>query len=84
MHQTEVRSSGFDAPSRSHWTGPNGPGDYITIVQEGAPEGAYLSYANTAGGSPVTQTVPDSAGAYETRYVAGKGSTLGSVPIGVN
>jgi Ca-activated chloride channel family protein len=71
MHQTEVRSSGFDAPSRSHWTGPNGPGDYITIVQEGAPEGAYLSYAITAG-------------AYETRYVAGKGSTLGSVPIGVN
>lgn len=66
------------------WTGPNGPGDYITIVQDGAPEGAYLSYANTAGGSPVTLTAPDGAGAYEIRYVAGEGSTLGSVPIGVN
>ena len=66
------------------WTGPNGPGDYITIVAQGAAEGEYLSYAYTATGSPVTLTAPDSAGAYEIRYVAGEGSTLGRVPIGVN
>ena len=50
------------------WSGPNGPGDYITIVAAGAPAGAYLSYAYTANGSPVTLTAPQEPGSYEVRY----------------
>ena len=50
------------------WTGPNGPGDYVTIVAAGASESAYLDYAYTTEGSPVTLTAPDEPGAYEIRY----------------
>jgi Ca-activated chloride channel family protein len=64
------------------WTGPNAPGDYITIVAAGAAEGSYLSYAYTGAGNPVTITAPDTAGAYEIRYVYGAdGSTLVSQAI---
>ena len=55
------------------WAGPNGPGDYITIVEAGSPEGAYLSYAYTAAGNPASLTAPDTGGAYEVRYVSGQG-----------
>jgi Ca-activated chloride channel homolog len=50
------------------WTGPNGPGDYVTIVPAGAAESAYLDYAYTTEGSPVTLTAPAEPGAYEIRY----------------
>jgi Ca-activated chloride channel family protein len=66
------------------WTGPNGPGDYITIVAQDAPEGTYRSYENASTGSPVTLTAPEESGAYEVRYVAGEGPTLHRVPITVN
>lgn len=52
------------------WTGPNGPSDYITIVLEGAPEGAYNDYAYTTEGSPVTLIAPAVDGNYEIRYVS--------------
>lgn len=52
------------------WTGPNGPGDYITIAPVGSPDNTYLSYFDTSTGSPGTLTAPDTAGAYEIRYVA--------------
>lgn len=59
------------------WTGPGNPGDYVTIVPEGAEEGRYLFYAYTGAGSPATLTAPIAAGAYEVRYVTGQnGSTL--------
>jgi Ca-activated chloride channel family protein len=64
------------------WTGPNAPGDYITIVAAGAAEGSYLSYAYTGAGNPVNITAPDTAGAYEIRYVYGSnGQTLVSQAI---
>ncbi|HUP14596.1 MAG TPA: hypothetical protein VM848_00860, partial [Acidimicrobiia bacterium] len=50
------------------WTGPNGPGDYVTIVPAGAVETAYLDYAYTTEGSPLTLTAPAEPGAYEIRY----------------
>ena len=67
------------------WTGPNGPGDYITIVATGAPPGAYLSYANTSNGSPARLTAPAAPGAYELRYVVERAgvTTLATRPIEV-
>ena len=51
------------------WTGPDGPGDYITIVPEGAPANSYLSYFGTSVGSPGTLTAPQEPGEYELWYV---------------
>lgn len=51
------------------WTGPDGPGDYITIVPVGSDPGAYLSYLGTSSGSPVQLTAPAQAGDYELWYV---------------
>ncbi|MEA2676979.1 MAG: Ca-activated chloride channel [Chloroflexota bacterium] len=53
------------------WTGPNATGDYITIVDAGAAEGSFLSYAYTNYGNPVTLTAPSAPGQYELRYVYG-------------
>jgi Ca-activated chloride channel family protein len=66
------------------WTGPNGPGDYLTIVPAGAAEGAYFEYAYTAEGNPLTLTAPEIPGAYEIRYRTGQISgAFGSIPITV-
>ena len=66
------------------WSGPDNARDYITIVPEGAREGAYTSYAYTSRGSPATLTAPTEPGRYEVRYVTGQGNhTLASAPIQV-
>lgn len=51
------------------WTGPDGPGDYITIVPVGSDPGAYLSYWYTADGTPAQLTAPGEPGDYELWYV---------------
>ncbi|MHA6687274.1 vWA domain-containing protein [Mesorhizobium sp. A556] len=51
------------------WTGPDNHDDYITIVEKGAPEDKYNSYARTNRGSPANIRAPDAVGAYEIRYV---------------
>ncbi|MEM6431494.1 MAG: VWA domain-containing protein [Deinococcota bacterium] len=67
------------------WSGPNGNGDYVTIVPTGAPEGAYTSYFYTSSGSPGTLTAPIEAGSYEVRYVLDAGNaTVTSMPIMVS
>lgn len=58
------------------WTGPNGPGDYVTIVKVGSAPSAYLSYFNASSGTPGTLTAPDEAGDYEVWYVAAQGPTV--------
>ena len=63
------------------WTGPDGPGDYITIAPAGSPEGTYLSYFYTYAGPKGTLTAPDESGDYEIRYVTQAGKTLASQPI---
>jgi Ca-activated chloride channel family protein len=64
------------------WTGPDNRGDYVTIVPDGADEGTYLSYFETAAGPTGTIYAPTTAGDYEVRYVDGATSaTLASSPI---
>lgn len=52
------------------WDGPNGAGDYLTIVPPDAAEGDYGNYAYTRDGSPLAITAPTTPGSYELRYVA--------------
>jgi Ca-activated chloride channel family protein len=64
------------------WTGPDNPGDYITVVEQGAPEGTHNRYARTERGSPAKLQVPDAVGDYEIRYVVGESKrTLASRPL---
>ncbi|MDV6375623.1 vWA domain-containing protein [Deinococcus arenicola] len=68
------------------WTGPNNPGDYVTVVKKGAPVGGYLDYFYTRNGNPGTLKMPTEAGSYELRYSSEKANpnpTLSSVPIEV-
>jgi Ca-activated chloride channel family protein len=58
------------------WTGPNGPGDYVTIVKAGAARWTNESYFYTTVGSPGTLTLPFEGGAYELWYVAGSDSEI--------
>jgi len=64
------------------WTGPNGPGDYITIVEKGSDQGTYNDYAYTKNGSPAEIDLPKALGAFELRYVVGTSKrTLATFPI---
>ena len=64
------------------WTGPDGPNDYLTIVEVGAAEGAFLDYVNTSEGSPITLAAPAEPGNYEVRYVRDS-KVYAAVPITV-
>lgn len=67
-----------------HWTGPDNPRDFITIVKKDTPERQYGKYVYTTKGSPVTLPVPDEPGAYEVRYcTGGKYLTLASAAVNV-
>jgi hypothetical protein len=66
------------------WSGPNGPGDFITVVRKGAAPAEYLDYRRTSDGrapvNPVSIVMPAEPGAYEIRYVRGNPrSVLASV-----
>ncbi|AWN23047.1 hypothetical protein DKM44_07235 [Deinococcus irradiatisoli] len=66
------------------WTGPNNPGDYVTVVPKGAPVGTYTAYFYTRDGNPGTLKTPAAPGEYEVRYsteAASPNPTLASVPI---
>ncbi|MGC4028120.1 MAG: hypothetical protein QM696_04515 [Steroidobacteraceae bacterium] len=70
------------------WTGPNGPGDYITVVRQGARQADYLDYRETGGErkplNPVSLMLPAQTGAYEVRYVRGTPrAVLATVPYEV-
>lgn len=65
------------------WTGPDGPGDYVTIVPVNAAEGTYESYFDTDQANPGALVAPVNDGSYEIRYVSGSGGTLDSIPITV-
>lgn len=48
--------------------GPNNPGDYVTIVPAGTPEGTWAGYFYTSNGNPGTLVTPVEPGDYEIRY----------------
>lgn len=67
-----------------HWTGPDNPRDYVTIVEAGAAEGTYGRYVYTKKGTPISLLVPEEPGTYEARYVTGgKELTLASAAFEV-
>jgi Ca-activated chloride channel family protein len=66
------------------WTGPDNPGDYITIVPRETPDGQYRQYANTSAGSPARVKAPSEPGEAEIRYMTGQGNkVLARIPIRV-
>ena len=66
------------------WNGPNGPGDYVTIVAAGATKWTNESYFYTTVGSTGTLVSSIAPGAYELWYVTGTDSkTMASRPITV-
>ncbi|HXG26777.1 MAG TPA: hypothetical protein VNL94_08000 [Candidatus Binatia bacterium] len=75
--ETAVANGDFEVA----WTGPDGAGDFITIVEAGAPEAAYLDYCYTRDGPTCTLTAPDATGAYEVRYVTGQNKVIATRPI---
>lgn len=57
-------------PLQVKWTGPQGSGDYVTIVKAGAGNGEYLDYITVIGeAESVKITAPPEAGNYELRYM---------------
>ena len=58
------------------WTGPAYGGDYISISQPEAEDGAYLEYVDVREGSPVSLRLPAEPGRYEVRYVVGQDRTV--------
>jgi Ca-activated chloride channel family protein len=64
------------------WTGPDRPGDFLTVVPHRAPPKAFLSWAYTSEGNPVSLPAPDDPGEYEVRYVSGTDqSILATAPV---
>jgi len=75
-----LAGSVFDAG----WTGPDGAGDFLTIVPLGTPDGDDGNVAYTRQGSPLKLTAPPDPGDAEVRYVAGRAhSVLVRAPIKV-
>ena len=67
------------------WTGPNNPGDYITVVAKATPDGQYAAYTPTTTGSPLSVKAPNDAGDAEVRYMTGQGNrVLARIALKVN
>lgn len=58
------------------WTGPGNPGDYVTIVAKGTPDGQYAAYTTTDKGSPLSVKAPGQTGEAEIRYMTGQGNKV--------
>ncbi|MDN3553141.1 VWA domain-containing protein, partial [Halomonas almeriensis] len=66
------------------WTGTVHPRDYVTIVPQGAEEGAYSEYIRVKDGAAGRLKAPADTGLYEVRYMLAKGDrTLASTTIEV-
>jgi hypothetical protein len=58
------------------WTGPNNPGDYVTVVSRETPDGQYGNYTTTDKGSPLQLLLPILVGGAELRYMTGQGNRV--------
>lgn len=73
------------------WTGPDYARDYIGIGDVDPKKRAYITYAYTSRGNPLTLNAPDEPGQYELRYflatgnevIASKQITVGAVSASV-
>ena len=66
------------------WSGPNNPEDYIAIGDVASDGRAYITYAYTSQGSPLTVTAPEQPGNYLVKYFIGKSNfVLASKPLQV-
>ncbi|MCF6305182.1 MAG: VWA domain-containing protein [Rhodobacteraceae bacterium] len=64
------------------WTGPSNKNDFLTIVPVDAPQNALGAYQYTRKGNPLELMLPDTAGAFEIRYVSGQSMrALQSLPL---
>jgi len=70
LEATDTINSG--AAIEVTWSGPDNEGDYITIVEAGAPEGSYGSFVYTLNGNPARINAPETLGEHEIRYVTGQ------------
>jgi Ca-activated chloride channel family protein len=58
------------------WTGPNGPGDYVTILAKGTTDWTNEDYFYTRDGNPGTLAAPDASGDYQLVYITGQGEVV--------
>ncbi|HEY0947809.1 MAG TPA: VWA domain-containing protein [Opitutaceae bacterium] len=58
------------------WTGPNRPGDFLTIVPKGFVDGKFAAHAFTSKGSPAHVPAPPTTGPWEVRYISGQGNRV--------
>ncbi len=66
------------------WTGPDGPDDYVTLVEAGAAASVYTDYFYTREGAEGELVAPIKEGRYELRYVSGQdGKVLATKTIEV-
>ena len=69
-------SAAIDSPVMIDWIGPNNPGDFITIVPRGTPDGTYKRYTFTKGGAPLRAQAPSASGPAEIRYMTSRGNRV--------
>ena len=64
------------------WTGPDYPGDFITVVMKDTEEEKWAKYQYTKSGTPLEIETPITTGAAEIRYIAGQNrKTLARLPV---
>ena len=59
-----------------HWQGPGYPEDFISVARAGQPPNASVSAAKVRPGGTLKLRAPREPGAYEVRYVLGRGPRL--------
>jgi len=65
-------SAGTEGKVEITWQGPDNHNDYIALVPRGAAESEIGNYTYTREGSPMMIRTPETAGAYELRYISGQ------------
>ena len=72
-------------PFNFSWVGPNGPADYLTIVEKNADDGVYTGYVYTNRGAELSLVAPIKQGDYEIRYQSERGGVgvIGRFPVEV-